>query len=119
MSLKLLLDEDSQAQLLVKLLMAAGHDILTINKVNMAGSSDEVVLDYARQINRILLTHNCNDFESLHQINPKHSGIIAVYRSSNPSKNMNFKGIVRAIANLEASKLTIANQFFVLNQWSY
>jgi len=55
------LDEDSQAQLLVKLLMAAGHDILTINKVNMAGSSDEVVLNYARQINRILLTHNCND----------------------------------------------------------
>jgi hypothetical protein len=41
--------------------MAAGHDILIINKVNMAGSSDEVVLNYARQINRILLTHNCND----------------------------------------------------------
>ncbi|MCE2662984.1 MAG: DUF5615 family PIN-like protein [Microcystis sp. M53603_WE2] len=47
LSLRLLLDEDSQAQLLVKLLTAAGHDVLTINEIGLAGCTDNVVLDYA------------------------------------------------------------------------
>ena len=70
LSLRLLLDEDSQSQLLVKLLTAAGHDVLTINKIGLTGCTDDVVLDYAIQENRILLTHNCDDFEELHQSKP-------------------------------------------------
>ena len=119
MSLRLLLDEDSQAQLLVRLLIAAGHDVLIINEVDLAGSSDEVVLDYAREKNRILLTHNCDDFEDLHQANPSHPGILAIYRNSNLLKNMTFKTIVKAIANLEAANIPLANQFISLNQWNY
>ncbi len=119
MSLRLLLDEDSQAELLVRLLIAAGHDVLIINEVDLAGSSDDVVLDYAREKNRILLTHNCDDFEDLHKANPSHPGILAIYRNSNLLKNMTFKTIVRAIANLEAANIPIANQFISLNQWNY
>ncbi|REJ39646.1 MAG: hypothetical protein DWQ53_22875 [Microcystis flos-aquae DF17] len=46
MSLRLLLDEDSQSQLLVKLLTAADHDVLTINEIGLAGCTDNVVLSY-------------------------------------------------------------------------
>ncbi len=119
MSLRLLLDEDSLAQLLVKLLTAAGHNVLTINEVGLAGSSDDVVLDYARVENRILLTHNCDDFEDLHKINPNHPGILVVYRNANLLKNMSFKAIVKAIANLEAAEVPLANQFISLNSWNY
>ncbi len=119
MSLRLLLDEDSLAQLLVKLLTAAGHNVLTINEVGLAGSSDDVVLDYARVENRILLTHNCDDFEDLHKITPNHPGILVVYRNANLLKNMSFKAIVKAIANLEAANVPLANQFISLNSWNY
>ena len=71
------------------------------------------------QENRILLTHNCDDFEELHQANPSHSGVLAVYRNANRFKNMDFKAIVNAIANLETANVPLANQFISLNQWNY
>jgi predicted nuclease of predicted toxin-antitoxin system len=119
LSLRLLLDEDSQSKRLVSVLRKAGHEVLTINEIGLAGSSDDVVLKYARAKNRILLTHNCDDFEGLHKINPNHLGILAVYRSSNRSKNMSFKDIVHAIANLESATFPLANQFISLNHWNY
>jgi predicted nuclease of predicted toxin-antitoxin system len=119
LSLRLLLDEDSQSKRLVSVLRKGGHEVLTINEITLAGSSDDVVLNYARAKNWILLTHNCDDFEDLHKINPNHPGILAVYRSSNRSKNMSFKDIVHAIDNFEASSCLLANQFIPLNHWSY
>ena len=56
MSLRLLLDEDSQAKKLVNLLRQAGHDILTVNQTGLMGKPDSMVLDRARQEDRILLT---------------------------------------------------------------
>ena len=85
----------------------------------MAGSSDDVVLDYAREANLILLTHNCDDFEELHNLNPNHSGILAIYSNANRFKNMSFQAIAKAIMNLEASGISIANQFMSLNSWNY
>jgi predicted nuclease of predicted toxin-antitoxin system len=119
LSLRLLLDEDSQSKRLVSVLRKAGHEVLTINEIGLAGSSDDVVLKYARAKNRILLTHNCDDFEALHEANSTHSGILAIYRSSNRSKNMTFEDIVHAIANLESATFPLANQFISLNHWNY
>ena len=62
MSLKLLIDEDSQAKALVQLLRKAGHDVVTVNEIGLVGQPDPVILAYAKQKNRILLTHNCQDF---------------------------------------------------------
>ena len=95
------------------------QDVLTINKIGLTGCTDDVVLDYAIQENRILLTHNCDDFEELHQANPSHSGILAVYRNANRFKNMDFKAIINAIANLETANVPLANQFISLNHWNY
>ncbi|WP_225886969.1 DUF5615 family PIN-like protein [Nodosilinea nodulosa] len=119
MSLALLLDEDSQAKFLVNLLRAAGHDIRTINEAGIGGAADDVVLDYAAQQRRVLLTRNCNDFLDLHQSITTHFGILAVYQDAEPDKNMSYQAIAAAIGNLEASGVPMANQFIVLNQWNY
>lgn len=119
MSLKLLLDEDTQAKLLVILLRQAGHDVITINELNFMGKLDPLILDYSKQENRVLLTRNCKDFETLHQDNPNHAGILAIYHDSNSSKNLTYKGIVKAISNLEAANIPLVNQFIALNHWNY
>ncbi|AFY50469.1 Protein of unknown function DUF82 [Nostoc sp. PCC 7524] len=115
----MLLDEDSQAKYLVNLLQAAGHDVVTVNLVGLMNRPDSVVLDYARQDQRVLLTRNCDDFHELHQTNPIHSGILAVYQNSDVAKNMSYQLIVKAIANLEAAEYKLNNQFVILNQWNY
>ena len=119
MSLRLLIDEDSQAKLLVTLLKQAGHDVVTVNDVNLSGKIDPLILDFARQQNRVLLTQNCDDYEALHDIDPNHPGIVAIYNENNSLKNMSFKTIVKAIANLEAAMIPLTNQFIALNHWNY
>ncbi|MBD2501485.1 DUF5615 family PIN-like protein [Anabaena azotica FACHB-119] len=115
----MLLDEDSQAKYLVNLLQAAGHDVVTVNAVGLMNRPDSVVLDYARQNQRVLLTRNCDDFHELHQANPIHSGILAVYQNSDAAKNMSYQIIVKAIANLETAEYILNNRFVILNQWNY
>lgn len=119
MSLRLLIDEDSQAKLLVDFLRKAGHDVVTINELELAGSDDTVVLDCARKQERVLLTQNCRDFEALHQLNSSHPGILAIYQDNYLSKNMLLKDIVKALSNLEAAGIPLANQFISLNHWNY
>ena len=46
-------------------------------------------------------------------------GIGAIYQDRDPSKNMTYAAIVRALENLEASGLELAGQFVVLNAWHY
>ncbi|HLO52039.1 MAG TPA: DUF5615 family PIN-like protein [Kamptonema sp.] len=119
MSLRLFLDEDSQAKRLVDLLRDAGHDVLTVNEVGLVRKPDSFILDYARQEGRLLLTRNCDDFYNLHKINSNHSGIFAIYQDADLSKNMSYSTIVKCIANLESSGLIVANQFIPLNPCNY
>ena len=119
MSLELLIDEDAQDKILVKMLKKAGHDVLTVNEAGLASQEDSVVFSHACSTNRILLTLNCRDFEILHQANSNHPGIFAIYQEANPLKKMSFKAIVRAIANLENANIPLPNQFISLNQWNY
>lgn len=119
MSFNLLIDEDSLAKYLVNLLKKAGHNVITVQDVNLMGKPDSVVLDYARENKRVLLTRNCDDFLNLHQINSTHSGILAVYQCADVSKNITYSAIVYAINNLENSNFDLMNQFVILNQWNY
>lgn len=119
MSLRLLIDEDTQDKILVTLLKQASHDVVTVNEVNLNGKIDSIVLDFARQENRIILTQNCDDYEALHDLNSEHSGIIAIYNENNPLKNMSFKAIIKAIKNLESANFSLSNQFIALNHWNY
>lgn len=119
MSLNLLVDEDSQAKYLVNLLKSAGHDVLTVNEAKLSGASDLTVFNYAREQGRVLMTHNCDDFQDIHQSNRAHPGILAIYQNMDPKKNMSYQAIVSAIQNLEAASLELEGQFIVLNQWDY
>ncbi|NJK48073.1 DUF5615 family PIN-like protein [Candidatus Gracilibacteria bacterium] len=119
MSLRLLIDEDSQAKRLVIFLKNAGHDVITVNEAELSGKFDDEVMDYARQNGRIVLTRNYDDFQELHNANPVHPGILVVYQDGSPSKDMSHQTIVKAIANLESSEIPLANQFFALNHWNY
>ena len=113
------MDEDIQDKLLVKLLTNAGHSVITVNQAGLMGQTDFVVLNYAKQQACSLLTYNCQDFNDLHEQGIKHCGILALYRETNPTKNMSFKTIVKAIANLEAASIPLTNQFISLNHWNY
>ncbi|MGB5596655.1 MAG: DUF5615 family PIN-like protein [Crocosphaera sp.] len=119
MSLRLLLDEDCQAKILVRMLENMNHDVKTVNEVGLQGLADNLVFDYARQNDCVLVTYNCDDYEKLHEINENHSGILGIYKNNNPARDMNYKSIVQAIANLEAASIPLANQFISLNHWNY
>ena len=56
MSLRLLIDEDTQARLLVELLRQGGHAVITVDEAGLTGEPDARVLDFARQENRVTLT---------------------------------------------------------------
>ncbi len=55
--MRLLIDEDTQAKLLVSMIRAAGHDIVTASEIGLDSMPDEEILAAARSINRVILTH--------------------------------------------------------------
>jgi hypothetical protein len=113
------MDEDTLAKLLVEKLRGAGPDVTTVHEAALTGEPDERVLEEARRDSRFLLTRNCEEFRALHAAHPQPPGIGAIYQDRDLSKNMAYSGIVRALANLEASSLELTGLFVVLNVWSY
>jgi predicted nuclease of predicted toxin-antitoxin system len=103
LSLRLLIDEDSQDKVLVRLLREAGHDVVTVNEAGLMSQPDSTVFSYAIDKNRIVLTLNCRDFKALHQANPNHPGIFVVYQEADPLKKMSFKIIVLAIRRVRGA----------------
>jgi len=86
--MKLLLDEDSQGNVLVRLLRDAGHDVETVAGAGMTGRDDPAVLAYAKVTVRVLLTRNGRDFLLLHQASADHAGIPVEHQDADASKNM-------------------------------
>jgi predicted nuclease of predicted toxin-antitoxin system len=119
MTFSLLLDEDSSSRRFAELLRAAGHDVVTALEARLEARHDADVLSWARAEGRVLLTHNCDDFRSLHEQSPHHSGIMLVYRQRDPAHNLTYEQIVRAIANVQTSGWDIANELVELNAWNY
>lgn len=117
MSLRLLLDEDTQRRWLVSSLKAAGHDAVTVNEAALQAQEDQVVLAHAYQERRVVLTMNCRDFLTLHEAGQEHAGIICIYKDRDPGKDMAVTAIV--ISHLEASGWDFTGQFVALNQWNY
>jgi predicted nuclease of predicted toxin-antitoxin system len=105
LGLKLLLDEDSQAKLLVSLLRKSGHHVQTANEAGLQASADSAVLTYAIETHHTLVTQNCADFielaSAINKMGGHHHGIILVYNNNNPVRDMNAASIVDAIDNLE------------------
>ena len=115
--MKLLLDEDSQGNVLVRLLRDVGHDVQTVASAGMAGQADPAVLAYAKVAGRVLLTRNGRDFLRLHQADSDHAGILIEYQDMDPSKNMTYPQIVAAIAKIEASSWNLHRELVGINAW--
>ena len=65
-------------KIVIKLLRALGHDILTVHEAGKANQRipDEDVLAFAIADNRAVLTINRSEFIRLHNLQPSHAGII-------------------------------------------
>ncbi len=119
MSLRLLVDEDSQAKILVTLLRKDGHDVLTAGAAGLTGKRDVMVFAYAVREQRVILTHNCIDFRALHNAAPNHPGILCVYEYAEDSKNMTYSEVVRAIATIQKSEWNVAGDFVAVSNWNF
>ena len=67
----------------------------------------------------MLITKNPGDFEQLHHAWQRrgHAGILLIYQDNIRGKDMRPADIVRAIGNLLAAGLPLANELHVLNHW--
>ena len=115
------LDDCSYHKLLVRFLRQRDYVVQTPIEAEISGASDNVHLEYTAINGYALLTKDPDDFSELHQIwqaqGQKHGGIWLIYEEHDSSKNMSLTDIVRAIENLIASGLPIANELHVLNHW--
>ena len=120
MSLRLLLDEDTQSRRLTHLLREAGHDVQTATEAGLIHKPDPEVLAHSRREGRMVITRNCDHFLALHRTGPESPGILAIYQHNTPS-DLSDVDVVRAVATLEVvsteTQWPLAGQFIVLNQW--
>ena len=119
--MRLYLDDDSAWPLLAHLLRHAGHDVELPVEAGLSGAADPVHLGHAVQTNRVLLSHNYQDFQDLHKlvliVGGHHPGILLVRKDNNPKRDLDARGIVRAVTKLLASGLVLVDQLQVLNHW--
>lgn len=121
MSLALYLDDSAFSHELKRLLLKAGHDVETPTDVRppLTAEDDEVHFAHAKAVGRAILTLNSKDFKELHDQDPEHPGILAVYQDNDPAKDMSYRQIVQAISNLENTGVAVAGGFWSLNAYCW
>ncbi|MEG4571803.1 DUF5615 family PIN-like protein [Microcoleus sp. N3A4] len=89
-------------RVVVELLRALGHDVLTVQEARNAnlGIPDEAVLAFAVTKKRAVLTLNRIDFIRLHTSQPNHAGIIVCKDDQQDRQRMATR-ISEAISNVE------------------
>jgi predicted nuclease of predicted toxin-antitoxin system len=119
--MRVLIDENMSNRRLRARLQAAGHDAVLADDVGLLSVSDARVLAWAVGQDRSVMTRDHKDFIDLHDLvsvcGGHHPGMLIIRFDNDPSHNLTERGIVTAIANLEASGMPIADQIHVLNHW--
>lgn len=71
---------------IVYALRRLGHDVITVRETGLSksgeGMPDELVLQFAAQQRRTVITSNERDFRRLHSLNARHSGVKCCPESS-------------------------------------
>jgi uncharacterized protein DUF5615 len=113
--MRLYLDDDSVDSALIRLLTAAGHDVLIPAVAGTAGQEDAIHLMRSIQTNRSFMTRNYDDFKLLHDLvlfsGGHHPGILVVRRDNDPSRDMSNRAIVQAGAKSPAPAQDSATRF--------
>jgi hypothetical protein len=119
--MRLYLDDDLASPLLAGLLRRAGHDVCLPTDVGLAGENDPVHLTRAAKDDRVVLSGNHDDFAELHdlimQVGGHYPGTLIVRRDNDPKRDLKPAGIVRAVRNLLAAGVPLADGFYILNSW--
>jgi hypothetical protein len=120
-TMRLYLDDDITAAILVLTLRRAVHDVRTPAEARLSGASDAVHFRQAIQEERILLSRNYRDFRDLHALvlaaKGHHPGILLVRRDNAANRNMKPGDVVRALRNLELAQFDMTDNCLALNQW--
>lgn len=117
--LNLYLDDCAYSKRLRRMLLEAGHQVVTPFEANISGADDIRHFEYACRHQLVVLTKDADDFEELHQQDKQHFGILAVCEEADRSKNMGYADIVRAIDNLLSASVPLVGQFYILNHWRW
>jgi predicted nuclease of predicted toxin-antitoxin system len=119
--MKFYLDDDSVIRALVAFLRRDGHDVRVPTDFGLAGRKDAVHFRKAILENAVLLSHNYEDFEVLHELllsgQGHHPGVLLVRKDNDPTKDMKPTDIARAIRNLTAAGAPTVDDCIVLNHW--
>jgi hypothetical protein len=119
--MRLYLDDDTADPLLAQLLQNAGYEVELPRDASLSGQPDAIHLTHAIRATRTLLTKNYRDFEYLHNLlvvaQGHRLGILVVRQDNDPKRDLTARGIVRAIAKLEAAGVPIADCYHILNHW--
>jgi predicted nuclease of predicted toxin-antitoxin system len=117
--MRLYLDDDMDANMLIRLLQEEGHEVMSPRTVAMRGAEDAAHLQYAAAHQCAVVTANVRDFLTLHQTwqeeGRQHAGILALYRENNPQRDLTYAQIARAISRLARAGLPLQNTFHTLN----
>ena len=119
--MRLYLDDDLAQPLLVRLLQNGGHDVRLPQDLGIRGAHDAVHFRRAIQERRVVLSGNYKDFEFLHDLileaGGHHLGVLMVRRDNDPRRDLTPRGIVRALGNVVAAAIALADQYVILNHW--
>ena len=118
LSLRLYLDDCVDSKRLYTVLSEQGHNVARPRDADLAGARDTDHFSYAREQGLILITSNPRDFEPLHEQQPQHSGIFAIYQDNN-ARDMRPEDIAQAVQNIVDAGVPVSGQFIVLNHWRY
>ncbi len=123
MSLKLLVDECLLNKILIEALITAGHDVQTVTQAKLISKPDSAVFGHAIAEDRLVITSNCDDFVELSMAHIKakhhHPGILLVFLYNNQNKDMSVAEIIKAISNLESTKIPLADTTHSLVNYRY
>jgi predicted nuclease of predicted toxin-antitoxin system len=102
--MRLYLDDDLDANVLISFLQQEGHTVMSPRAVAMRGAEDAAHLSYATVQQCAVVTANVRDFLRLHQTwqqeGRPHAGILALYRENNPRRDMTYAQIAQAVSRL-------------------
>jgi len=119
--MRLYLDDDMDANVLIRFLQEEGHEVMSPRAVAMRGAEDAAHLQHAAVHQCAVVTANVRDFLTLHQTwqeeGRHHAGILALYRENNPQRDMTYTQIARAISRLARAGFPLQNTFHNLNMW--
>ena len=115
MSLRLLLDGNSEFKWLVNRLRQAGHDVECVKDLAAKGTVDKQVLALATEHNRVLNTRD-RDFVELALGADEHNGIILEFLTDTPG-DLTVQQIVDALKIIEKRYTDLRNQLIIINSF--